>query len=84
MGDSFSLIKKLGELEKNPEKGASLPSGIKYQTHTLLVDGEDIEVFIPLREAAAFEQTLSEYGKYLNRESFCAILRKHRGVRNWE
>lgn len=84
MTEDYQLIRQLAQIEKNPDPGPKLPKNIKYQTQEVLVDGENIEVFIPLREVEAFKETLLEHGKYLNRDELTAVLRKHRGIRNWE
>lgn len=84
MSDKFPLLQQLEKFKKNPESVSPLPKGIKYEQLSLIVENNEINVFIPLREVAAFEQTISEHGKYINRHDFGTILRKHRGIRNWE
>lgn len=84
MGDKYSLIKQLEELEKNPVKPSPLPKRANYSQHTVIVENEDVEVFIPVRESDAFIEAVSKQGKYLKRDTFKELMRKHRGVRNWE
>lgn len=78
MGSKYSLIEQLN----NPEKSSApiLPEGINYQEHNLTVDREEVKVFIPLRESSAFEAAITEHGKYLNRDDFRSLMRKHRGI----
>jgi hypothetical protein len=85
MSDKFSLLKQLEELKKNPDAHKSpLPKGIKYEQRTLMVESQEVTVFIPLREATAFDQAITEQGKYLSRYDLSTLLRKHRGIRSWE
>ena len=82
MGRNFSLLQQL-TLEKDKVLEQSpLPPGIKYQEYTLEVNGEESTVFIPLRESAAFERTLSAQTKYLDGDALREILRKHRGIKH--
>jgi hypothetical protein len=73
----FSLIKQLN----NPEEPI-LPTGIKYVEKTAVVEGEEVNVFIPLRESDRFDEAISEYGKYMYHHEFSKILRNCRGIRN--
>ena len=84
MGDKFPLLEQIVEHEKNPAAVSPLPKGIRYNEYTLTVDEEETKIFIPLKEAVAFEETLDKEGKYLSREQLATLLRKHRGIRNWE
>jgi len=87
MNDNFPLLRQLGDLEKNPAGESPLPKGIKYDKKQIIVENEEIEVFIPARESAAFDQAIQaiqENGKYIHRHEFGVIMRKYRGVRNRE
>jgi len=83
MGEKYSLIQRLNSPEKKTA-ASLLPTGVKYNTHTILVDNEEIEVFIPLRESDAFETAVEKNGKYLNRDDFRTLMREHRGIQNRE
>lgn len=83
MTDNFPLIKQLGDLEKNPAGDKPLlPKGIKYDEKVVIVENQEIQVFIPLRESTDFDTAISEHGKYISRHEFSMLLRKHRGIRN--
>lgn len=82
MDDKFPLLKQLTEMEQNLSTVTPLPKGIKYKEFTLSVGKDEIEVFIPVRETDAFEQTLSECSEHLKHEDVSELLRKHRGIRN--
>jgi hypothetical protein len=86
MSDGFPLIKKLEQLHKDPKCDESpLPKGVKYEQRIIMVeDSEEVTIFIPLREATAFDQAISEQGKYISRHDFSVLLRTYRGIRNWE
>ncbi len=81
MGTKFSLLKQLDEAHNNPDEKSPFPKGIEYQEYLLEVEGRDQPVFIPLRECAAFEASLSSQTKYLTSDDMREILRKHRGIR---
>ena len=87
MGDNnFSLIQQLDDIAKTPDSAKSpLPNGIAYESFTLFVDNQETEVFIPLRESKAFQQTLVESSKHMSRSRLADLLREHRGIkRHWE
>lgn len=79
MNQKFSLLKTLGEEEQADEK-TPLPKGINYQEYIIDVQGQELSVFIPLREYVAFEQSLSDI-ESLDRDALRDILRKHRGIK---
>lgn len=73
----FSLIK---QLQEQPETEKSvLPKGIQYQEYDVQTKDGDMTVFIPLREAEAFEKSLSEQ-TIVFRGDIRRLLRKHRGI----
>lgn len=84
MSDKFPLFQQLENLRKNPSSASPLPRGVKYEKRIVSMVNEEIAVFIPLREAQAFDQTVPKNGKYFKSEELSDLLRKHRGIRNWE
>ncbi len=74
---NFSLIKQL----QNPPKQEKslLPEGIKYQEYVVQPKDGDMTVFIPLREAEAFEVAVGEIDTLL-RADVRTLLRNHRGI----
>lgn len=78
---NFSLIQQLEAKTVSEETKPELPKGIKYQEYTIECEGKDVDILIPLREVDAFEATLMEHDKYIDRENLRLILRKHRGLR---
>lgn len=81
MGKNFSLLQQLNEKHDKVTEESPFPPGIKYQEYTLEIDGNDVQVFIPLRECEAFEETLSTQSKYLDGDTLRDVLRKHRGIK---
>jgi hypothetical protein len=73
----YSLIKQL----HNPPTVETplLPEGIRYQEYQIDPKDGTMTVFIPLREADAFEESLMEYSTLL-RSDVRTLLRKHRGI----
>lgn len=84
MSDKFPLLQQLQKQNDDPNNVSPLPKGIKYDQRTVIVENNEIEVFIPSREVDAFDQAISDCGKYVGRNEFSTLMRKHRGVRNWE
>lgn len=74
---NFSLIKQL----QNPtaEDEPRLPKGIRYQEYEIEPKDGTMTVFIPLKEAEAFEESLMEFNILL-RADVRSLLRKHRGI----
>ncbi len=73
----FSLIKQL----QNPTSVEKplLPRGIQYQEYVIEPKDGNMTVFIPLREAAAFEEAIQEHA-ILFRSDVRTLLRTHRGI----
>lgn len=74
---NFSLIKQLQQGPSADEQ--RLPKGIEYQEYQVEPKDGTMTVFIPLREADAFEQSLKEIDILL-RSDVRDLLRKHRGI----
>ena len=74
----FALLEEF----QNPNRDdkTPLPRGIKYQGYEVSLYGEPVTVFIPLKEAAAFEQAMPDQDT-LNRDQLKRLLRKFRGIR---
>lgn len=74
---NFSLIKQLQTPVK--QEKSLLPEGIKYQEYVVQPKDGDMTVFIPLREAEAFEAAIIEIDILL-RSDVRTLLRNHRGI----
>lgn len=76
---AFTLIKQLQEPE---DKAVSpLPPGIKYQLYELDIQGDTRRVYIPLREADAFEEAVQQIEEQLTTSTLSKLLRQFRGIR---
>lgn len=84
MNNDFPLLRQLHHPQKADEDNSPLPKGIKYQERTVIVENVEVEIFIPSREAASFDQTIREFDKPLDKHEFNTLLRKYRGIRNWK
>lgn len=72
----FSLIKRLQEkTDKTP-----IPTGHKYETLEVDVEGEKVTVHIPLKEAEQFTIMCND-SEPMNKYSFNKIMREFRGIR---
>lgn len=76
--NEFSLIKQL-ESGEEPKKPVST---IKYQQYELVVEGKEMIVNIPKREAEAFEIAVGELNTQINRPMMQNMLRTFRGTRS--
>ena len=74
---NFSLIKQLQQGPSTEKQ--CLPKGIKYQEYEIEPKDGTMTVFIPLKEAEAFEQALQEINILL-RSDVRNLLRAHRGI----
>lgn len=78
MDKNFKLIQQL----QNPSKKERLlPKGIKYQEYTVVVEKQNVVVYIPLRECNDFEHNIYTAGEKINFDTFTGVLRKCRGIR---
>ena len=74
---NYSLIK---QLQSGPtEEKSLLPKGIKYQEQTVRPKEGDMTVFIPIREAEAFQSAINDIDILL-RADVRTLLRNHRGI----
>jgi len=73
----FSLIK---QLQSGPTEVKSLlPKGIEYQEQTVQPKEGDMTVFIPIKEAEAFQNAINDIDVLL-RADVRTLLRNHRGI----
>ena len=74
---NYSLIK---QLQSGPtEEKSLLPKGIEYQEQTVRPKEGDMTVFIPIKEAEAFQNAINDIN-VLVRADVRTLLRNHRGI----
>lgn len=83
MASKFPLLEQLEKIENGEINASPLPLGIKYETCIVDVEGQKTKVFVPVREAAAFRQSILEHTSRLDTAGMRNLLRKHRGIRDW-
>lgn len=76
----FSFLKSLQNSSKRTSVAEEAKKHINYQEYTVLVEGNEIDILIPLRECEEFEKTLSAHD-VLEKKDLKSILRQHRGLR---
>ena len=73
----YSLIK---QLQSGPiEEKSLLPKGIEYQEQVVQPKEGSMTVFIPIREAEAFQTAINDIA-VLMRADVRTLLRNHRGI----
>lgn len=76
---TFTLIKQLQEPEDKAK--SPFPPGIKYQQYELDIQGDTRRIYVPLREADAFEEEVLQLDEQLTMSTLSKLLRQFRGIR---